>query len=45
MRKIMMVAGLLMMMSAGDCLIGYLMAGVGIALVGIAGLKGESNDR
>jgi hypothetical protein len=34
-----------MMMSAGDCLMGYLMAGAGIALVGIAGLKGESNGR
>lgn len=45
MRNVMMIAGLLLMMSAGDCLVGYLMAGVGIALVGIAGLKGESNEQ
>ena len=43
MRKLTMITGLLLMISAGDCLVGYLMAGVGIVLVGIAGLtwKGE----
>lgn len=39
MKRILMPIGLLMMMGASDCLVGYLMALAGIVLVGIGGLE------
>lgn len=40
MRKVLMLVGLALMVCAGDCLAGYLMAGTGLVLVAVA-TKGE----
>ena len=40
MRKVLMLIGLALMVCAGDCLAGYLMAGTGLVLMAVA-TKGE----
>ncbi len=40
-RKLVVLAGLAMMISGGDCWAGYLISATGVVLVAVATMKGE----